>query len=57
MLWQGESGELRCRWDDLAQRVHYEAVWMQNASLAASGYHVPSFTMLSPFGGSHWYAS
>jgi hypothetical protein len=52
--WQSQTGNLACRWSDVAaQRVQYNPPWMQETSDAPSSYlpPLPDFASHSPFGG------
>lgn len=60
MSWQTETDHLMCRWYNGAQRVRYDAPWIQEAAKCTPKVNVSSpvlpFTRLSSLGWSGWYA-
>ncbi len=56
--WQGQSGDILCRWVDQGEHVQYSADWVQEAANDVDKRNVfvgIDFDALSPFGGSEWY--
>jgi hypothetical protein len=55
--WQGNPGQLTCRWSEVGQRVEYNLRRMGEASDGRGSYLPPptDFPSHSPLGGAEWF--